>query len=223
MSTLSTKRSDQDLQTAVQAELEWTPDVDAPGIGVAVDDGAVTLSGEVDDHFVRTAAKQATLRVRGVVAVVDDLTVHPKGIWPTTETDIAKEVERALAGAANMPDTIKAEISEHTVTLTGQVRWDYERKAAQRAVQYLRGVFYVLNHITLTARPTAADAEQRIMNALRRSALVDAKRLNVVVTGNHAILTGNVSSWAEKEEAGRAAWSSPNVTDIENRIVVRVS
>jgi osmotically-inducible protein OsmY len=147
--------------------------------------------------------------------------VHPKGIWPTTETDIAKEVERALAGATNIPATIKAEVKEHTVTLVGEVAWNYQRRAAVRAVQYLRGVFYVLNDITLTPRPTAADAEQHIRRALKRNALVDAKNINIAVEGNHATLSGHVSSWAEKEEAGRAAWSSPNVTDIENRILVR--
>ena len=44
MTTSTATRSDQDLQTAVQAELEWTPAVEAPGKGVAVVDGAVTLS-----------------------------------------------------------------------------------------------------------------------------------------------------------------------------------
>lgn len=221
MTTSTSMRSDQDLQTAVQAELEWTPDVDAPGIGVSVDSGAVTLSGEVDDYYVRAAVKQAALRVRGVVAVVDDLTVHAKGLQSLSETDIAREVERALTGLTNIPRTVKAEIKEHTVTLTGLVHWNYQRRAAERAVEYLHGVFYVLNHITLTPRPTSADAELRIRKAFQRSAMVKSNEINIDVSGNRAILSGNVHTWAEKEEAGRAAWSSPDVTDIQNLIVVR--
>ena len=222
MTTSTEKRSDEDLQTAVQAELAWTPDVDAPGIGVAVDSGAVTLTGEVDDYYLRAAVTQAALRVRGVVAVVDDLSVHAKGLLPLSESDIAREVERALAGVTNIPRTVKAQIKEHTVTLTGQVHWDYQRRAAERAVEYLHGVFYVFNHVTLTPRPTAADAELRIRHAFQRSALVNSKEIEIQVSGSRAILSGNVHTWAEKEEAGRAAWSSPDVTDIENLIVVRL-
>lgn len=222
MTSSTAKRSDEDLKTAVQAELEWTPDVNAPGIGVAVTSGAVTLSGEVDDYYVRAAVKQAALRVRGVVAVVDDLSVHHRGILPVSESDIAREVERALSGVTNIPRTVKAEIREHTVTLTGQVHWNYQRRAAERAVQYLHGVFYVLNHVTLTPRPTAADAEVRIRKAFQRSAVVESKNITIEVSGNRAILSGNVRTWAEKEAAGRAAWSSPDVTDIQNLIVVRL-
>lgn len=221
MSIAPPVRSDQDIQTAVQDELEWTPDVDAAGIGVAVEDGAVSLSGEVDDYSERLAAKRAALRVRGVTAVVDDLIVHPKSGWPVTETDIAKEVERALKWASNLPDTVKASIKDHSVTLTGQVSWDFQRQAAKRAVQYLRGVYSVDNMITLTARPSAVDAEERIKNALTRNAQLDAKTIDATVSGNKVTLTGTVRSWAEKQQAGQAAWASPHVTDVNNRIVVR--
>lgn len=122
MST-TTIRSDHDLQAAVQAELEWTPDIDAAGVGVSVDEGAVVLSGEVTSYSERLAAKQAALRVRGVCAAVDKLTIHPT--WSVTETDIAKEVEHALTWAVNVPDTVKAEIKGHDVTLTGQARWNF--------------------------------------------------------------------------------------------------
>ncbi len=221
MSIANSVRSDQEIQTAVQEELEWTPDVDAAGIGVAVEAGTVSLSGEVDSHAELVAAKSAALRVRGVSTVVNDLTVHPKSSWSVTETDIAKEVERALAWSSNVPDTVKAEIKDHAVTLTGEVNWDFQRQAARRAVQYLRGVYTVESRITLAARPSSADAEERIKNALTRNAQIDANTIDATVFGNKVTLTGTVRSWAEKHQAGQAAWASPHVTEVENHIVVQ--
>jgi len=212
---------DATIQTAVQEELEWTPEVDAAGIGVAVDDGVVSLSGEVDNYAEQLAATRAALRVRGVTAVVDDMTVHPRTEWPRTETDIGKEVKRALNWASEVPDTVQAEIEGHHVTLRGTVNWDYQRQAARRAVQYLRGVFRVSDAITLTERPSAADAEARIKDALTRNAQVDAQAIEVTVSGTRVTLTGTVASWAEKHQAGHAAWASPHVTEVDNRIVVR--
>ncbi len=221
MATTTPTRSDQDIQTSVQDELEWTPDVDAAGIGVAVEDGTVSLSGEVDSYSEGLAAKRAALRVRGVSTVVDNLVVHPESTWKVTDTDIAKEIEHALTWATNVPDSVKAEVKDCKVTLTGQVNWDFQRQSAKRAVQYLRGVNSVNNLITLNARPSGKDAEQRIKNALIRNAQLDANAIGAAVSGNKVILTGTVRSWAEKRQAGFAAWASPHVTDVDNRILVR--
>lgn len=221
MSTPTAARSDHDIQTAVQDELDWTPDVDAAGIGVAVEDGAVILTGEVDQNSERLAAKRAARRVRGVSTVVDALTVHPKASITITDTDVAREVRRALQWADNVPDTVKAEVSDHNVILTGEVLWDFQRRAAQRTVQHLRGVHRVDNRITLFARVSASDAKERIRNALVRNAQLDANHIVVTVIGNRATLSGHVRSWAEKEQAGRAAWASPHITEVENNVRVQ--
>lgn len=221
MSTPTVARSDHDIQTAVQDELDWTPDVDAAGIGVAVEDGAVILTGEVDQHSERLAAKRAARRVRGVSTVVDALTVHPKSSITITDTDVAREVRRALQWADNVPDTVRAEVSDHNVILTGEALWDFQRRAAQRTVQHLRGVHRVDNRITLFARVSASDAKERIRNALVRNAQLDANHIVVTVIGNRATLSGHVRSWAEKEQAGRAAWASPHITEVENNVRVK--
>jgi osmotically-inducible protein OsmY len=221
MSVATPARSDRDIRTAVEDELEWTPDVDAVSIGVAVDDGVVVLSGEVDTFAECVAATRAALRVRGVSAVVDNVSVHPNSKFSVSPSDIGKEVEHALRASSNVPDAVKAEIDGHAVILTGEVDWDFQRRAAKRAVQHLRGVYSVHNRITLTPRASGVDTEERIKKAIIRNAELDAKTIHVGVAGDKVILSGMVRSFAEKRQAEHAAWSSPHVNEVDNRIVVQ--
>lgn len=219
--SVSHRLTDEEIQAAVQRELERTADVDAAGIGVAVEDGTVALSGEVDTLLERIAAKSAALRVHGVMTLIDKLVVHPRSGSTSTETDIAKRVERTLRAASNVPDTVQAEISGHEVTLRGKVEWDFERRAAERAIRYLRGVTWVSNNITLTPRPSAADTEQAIVEAFARNAQLNAEAIQVRVCGDVVTLTGTVRTYAEKQQAGQAGWSSPFVAEVRNELRVR--
>lgn len=221
MSTTTSAMNDREVQVAVQDELDWTPDVDAAGIGVAIEDGTVSLSGEVDSYAEKLAARRAALRVSGVVAVVDHLVVHPKSQSYTSDTDTAKLVAHALTWASSVPDSVQAEIDHHRVTLTGEVDWNYQRRAAERAVHHLEGVVSVRKLIRLSPRASAADAKSRIEKALERNAQLDAKAIQVEVTGDQVVLTGQVQSWAEKQQAGYAAWASPHVGHVDNRITIK--
>ncbi|MDQ2852024.1 BON domain-containing protein [Dermatophilaceae bacterium Sec6.4] len=212
-------RSDLQIQESVREELAWTPDVDDAGIGVAVRDGVVALSGEVDDYAQRLAANQAAFRTSGVTTVVDDLEIHPASYaWTVTETDIAKNVQDVIDESIQPPNSVRATVQNHTVVLKGVVRWNYQREAARSAVERIKGVVLVVNDITLSSRPSAADTEGNIRKALIRSATVDGNRVHVTVSGNTATLSGHVRSYIERTEAETAAWASPHVTHVTNNI-----
>ncbi|HKT56522.1 MAG TPA: BON domain-containing protein [Microbacterium sp.] len=220
---MSDKTADRDLdvQLRVRDALEWCPEVAVAGIGVSVVDGAVTLSGEVPTYAEAVAATEVALRVRGVRTLVDDLTVAAKDAsWPVSEAEIAHEVDHALRSTTIVPETVKAAVRKHHVTLTGEVDWEYERAAARQAIQYLRGVHSISNAITLKPRPAAPDTGERVAAALARDAGIDPANVHVVVDGTRVTLTGTVGSWADRRRAGSAAWSSPHVTDVDNRILV---
>ncbi|RYY48180.1 MAG: BON domain-containing protein [Actinomycetales bacterium] len=221
MST-SAQHHDHLVQEDVLEELAWAPQVRESHVGVSVLDGVVTLSGEVDSCIERLEAEKAAMRVAGVTVVANDLVLRAGARFRDTDTDIAGAVKHVLDWSTEVPaQAVRAVVRDQVVTLSGSVPWNYQRDAAERHVRSIAGVLRIDNQVTLTPKVSADDTERRIEAALVRHALQDAAAITVTVVGSEATLTGHVGSWAEKVEAGLAAWSSPHVSAVHDKIVVR--
>ena len=107
MTVATAQRTDAEIQAEVLSELKWEPRVQAPEIGVAVQDGVVTLTGWVDSYTKRWAAEEAAHRVRGVRAVANDIEVRLPSSGERTDAEIAAAAVRALQwDALLVPETI---------------------------------------------------------------------------------------------------------------------
>jgi osmotically-inducible protein OsmY len=220
MATKTQTRSDNSLRDDVLLELKWDPKISsASDIAVAVKDGVVTLSGFVPSFWEKDAAEKAVKRVYGVRGIANDIEV--KLFWQRTDPEIARDAVHELESHVSIPaDRIKVTVKDGWVTLEGTVDWEYQKSLAQSAMKKLKGVSGVTNKIQVTPKASAAEVKSKIEEALRRSAELDARRITVEIEGSTVKLYGSVSSWAERDEAERAAWSAPGTTMVENHILV---
>ena len=214
-------KKDSELQRDVMDELAWEPSVDAAEIGVSVENGVVILNGTVKSLTEKWTAERVTQHVEGVRAVTDELVVKLAGDSQHTDADIARAAVNVLDWNTSVPpNRAKVLVQNGWITLGGSVEYNFQKMAAENAVHHLKGVKGVSSLIGVNPRVSAGDVIHAIKKALHRAAQVDAEKISVEASAGKVILRGNVRTWTEREEAERAAWAAPGVTNVQNDIQI---
>jgi len=221
MST-TTDKSDTEIKNDVLSELKYEPSVKITDIGVLVKNGTVTLNGYATSYAEKCNAVKSAKRVAGVRAVADDIEVKYPESMKRTDGDIAAAAANHIEWSSwSVPSkSVQVTVREGWITLEGQVEWNYQKDAAESAVRHISGVKGVSNSITIKPKVTAAKVETAIQSAFERTALFDAKKIEVETNGNKVTLTGKVRNYAERDEAERVAWAAAGVSSVDNKLTV---
>jgi osmotically-inducible protein OsmY len=213
--------SDKELRQLVIDELEYEPSIDATDIGVTAENGVVTLSGHVSDYAQKTAAERAAWRVKGVRGIAQEIEVRLSGDKKRNDDEIAQRALSILAWNTTIPSSgIRVQVSGGWVTLSGNVSWNYQRRAAENEIRKLGGVTGVTNDIRLTTEVQASDLKRRIQEALKRHAEIEAGAVHVDVRADGTVrLDGHVDNWSEMQAVERAVWAAPGVRVIEDNLI----
>jgi osmotically-inducible protein OsmY len=218
---MRTMKTDSQLQSDVIAELDWEPSIHSEEIGVEVKGGVVTLAGHVGTYSEKLAAERAAMHVFGVKALAVEIDVRLVGQYARTDGDIARTVENVLQWTTCVPkDSVKIKVEGGWVTLSGEVHWDYQRKAAVDAARYLMGVKGVSDLIAIKPAVSAPLVKADIEAALVRRARKDSNSISVSVNGSDVTLSGSVQNWSERDLATQTAWGTPGVRSVTNDTAV---
>ncbi len=213
---------DVQLRQDVLLELEFDPSIRAEHIGVAVDRGIVTLSGHAESYAQKYAAVTAAKRVKGVHAIADEIQVRYPEDKKTGDDEIARRATDILSWDVSVPKgNIQAVVRNGWVTLTGQVEWQFQRKAAEDDVGKLSGVRGIINEIALNPPIYPDQVKERIEEALKRHAEVKAAKIEISIQdGGKVFLEGKVESWQERHAVEDAAWSAPGVREVIDKLTL---
>jgi osmotically-inducible protein OsmY len=209
------------MRQDVEQELGCEPSVDAAAIGVAVEDGVVTLFGHVASHAEKMAAEHAAVRVRGVKAIISELEVKLPDSSHFTDEELANLAVQSLSWNTQIPaDRVKVRVEHGWITLEGDVDWHYQKTAAYNTVCNLKGVRGVSDRVVIRPSTISTTVEAHIEAALRRRFGTRKNHITIETSGDHVTLRGAVSTLAERAEIERAAWTTPGVCHVNNNLSV---
>jgi osmotically-inducible protein OsmY len=124
--------------------MKWNTSIPEELIKVKVENGWVTLSGDVEWDFQRQAAYKAVAKLSGVIGVVNNISIKPK----ITATNVKSEILKAFERNATLEmKGIDVQVSGSKVTLTGTVHSWNERQEAEWAAWAAPGVTDVYNKL----------------------------------------------------------------------------
>jgi osmotically-inducible protein OsmY len=139
-------KSDEALAAAAVERLAWNTSVPKDAVKVVVEDGHITLSGEVDRSFQRDAAEHDVRKLEGAVGVTNHIAVKAGPVAETVSDDIMHALHRSWFFD---PHTINVTVEGGTVRLTGTVRSPHERQLAAETAWAEPGVVEVENQIAI--------------------------------------------------------------------------
>lgn len=213
--------TDMEIRQSVLDALEFEPSIDGASIGVAVDNGVVTLTGHVVTYAERQTAEDVTMRIKGVKAVAQEIEVRPFGAHLTADDEIARRILDVYRWNTSLPvNAIKVKVQNGWVTLTGTVEWNFQRDTASRVIRELAGIKGVSNSILIAPKASPTDIRSRIEKAFKRQAELDMLNISVAVSDGAATLEGKVHSLTERRVAEQAVWSAPGIREVRDHLTV---
>jgi len=200
-------------------ELLWDDRIDATRVTVTTDDGTVVLGGTVNFYHEKWNAGEDANRVFGVRSVVNEIEVDTAA-REVRDDELEAAARAGLDANGLVPKgAIDIAVEDGRVAMSGNVHHYYEREAAEHVIRHLRGLADFTYDVTVSQDP-AAEVAEGISDSLTRNAAVDADMIKVTDDGGRVTLSGTVRSYAEKQEARRAALMAPGVVDGDDQLMV---
>jgi osmotically-inducible protein OsmY len=214
-------RTDQELKQMVMEEFELDPLVPTKHVSVSVEDGVVTISGQVTSYVAKVAAELSVARVLGIRGVVDSVTTEIPHLNQRADSEIAKAAAHILEWDVMVPqEHVNVRVEDGCITLSGVVKYGHQKAAAESAVRNMIGLKAINNEILVEHHAERDGVKKVIIRQMQKAAERDIDAIKVEVHDGTATLRGVVRTLAEREEAERAARSVPGVAVVNNYLAL---
>lgn len=214
----------EEIKRNVVDQLYWDTRVDASDVGVEVSDNTVRLTGTVPSYGARSAAEIDARSIPGVSTVDNEIGVrYPSTIEIPTDDEIRNRIVNLLIWNPAIDSTkIEVSVISGQVALEGSVDTYWKKLRAEELAAQVVGVVSVQNMLSIVPTGTFSDETiaDSIVNALERSAAVDASAIDVRVENGIVTLTGNVPNELARQMVLNAVEYSAGVIDVIDNMAI---